>query len=285
MRVIRRAWQAGVVSPDRERAVAVEQQVELGVGQYTPDELARYARVSRALVKQWFGLGSRGRKRASPEKYLTFVDFAEVLALRAILLRRKLPVEAIREAVTHARKSFQVERPLAAPHKIYFLRDKIVLSPREGRECVTPPAFDFVEDSHQRYFEFDAHGKPIRYWAYPLLVAFPFEVSKTAFLAARDLLWLREWADRLPLVTVRMDPQVRFGEPTVHPTGYTAETLWEAVEVEGDVRKAAEAYRVSEAEVLVACAYVDHLRDGPPTSPPRGPRRVPRCTPRSAPSR
>jgi uncharacterized protein (DUF433 family) len=256
MLAIRRAWQAGVVSPDRERAVAVEQQVELGVGQYTPDELAKYARVSRALVKKWFGLGSRGRKRASPEKYLTFVDFAEVLALRAILLRRKVPLDAIREAVTQARKSFQVERPLATPHKIYFLRDKIVLSLRQGRECVTPPEFDFVEDSHQRYFEFDAHGKPIRYWAYPLLVAFPFELSKVAFLAAR------EWADRLPLATVRMDPQVRLGEPTVHPTGYTAETLWEAVEVEGDVRRAAEAYRVSEAEVLVACAYVDHLRDG-----------------------
>ena len=58
---------------------------------------------------------------------------------------------------------------------------------------------------------------------------------------------------------VVMNPKKRFGEPLV-PSGYTAETLWEAAKSEGSVEAAAKAYGVDRTEVELACCYFDFLQ-------------------------
>jgi uncharacterized protein (DUF433 family) len=56
-----------------------------------------------------------------------------------------------------------------------------------------------------------------------------------------------------------INPSKQFGAPVVMPVGYTAGALIEAVESEGSIEAAAEAYGVDEADVKLALRYDDML--------------------------
>jgi uncharacterized protein (DUF433 family) len=51
-----------------------------------------------------------------------------------------------------------------------------------------------------------------------------------------------------------------FGVPMMESCGYTAETLWNAVKVEGGVEEAASAYGVHAKTVQVALDYLESLK-------------------------
>jgi uncharacterized protein (DUF433 family) len=59
--------------------------------------------------------------------------------------------------------------------------------------------------------------------------------------------------------SVVMNPKRRFGEPVIPSCGYTAATLAHAVDSEGSIDAAAEAYGVSKEAVSVAVRYFDYL--------------------------
>ncbi len=75
------------------------------VGLYTPAEAAHYARVPTALMVRWIHGNKQGDAVVTAElpndieKTVTFVDFVQSLAIRAIRLHHRVPLQKIREAI------------------------------------------------------------------------------------------------------------------------------------------------------------------------------------------
>jgi hypothetical protein len=242
----------------RERLDVPTMELQLGVGQYTADEVAQYARLSLRTVKAWFFPGAK-----DPDRYLTFEDFVEALAVRTILLhRRGIPLDAIRQAVVDAEEgAFEMKKPLAKPHTILLADKKAAIEPRWVRGLPHPPELpgcDLVIDHHQYQVEFGTDEKPVRYWAFWRLP------DPGTFVLVGSSEQTAKWRFDLglghkPLQGVVLDPGIRLGEPVVLPSMYSAATLWKALLAEGGVVAAAKAYGVEPGEVMVARDYFDLL--------------------------
>jgi uncharacterized protein (DUF433 family) len=61
-------------------------------------------------------------------------------------------------------------------------------------------------------------------------------------------------------VSIELDPEIRFGQPRVMPSGFLVATLSDAAAAEGSLRNAARLYNVSPAEVELAVDYLTNLR-------------------------
>lgn len=59
---------------------------------------------------------------------------------------------------------------------------------------------------------------------------------------------------------IRMDPSIHFGQPFVQSVGITAERLASAVDEEGGIDAAADAFAVQRDDVEVAVRYIDSLQ-------------------------
>src|SRR5687768_6967785 len=109
----------------------------LGLGLYTPAEAAMYARVPTSTVSRWIhgttgGLPAvRAQVPASDEKVVTFLDFIQSLAIRAIRTTRKVPLNKIRETVERAHEQYGIEYPFARRHTTYLLGDEVLLDLRD----------------------------------------------------------------------------------------------------------------------------------------------------------
>jgi uncharacterized protein (DUF433 family) len=217
----------------------------LGVGMYTPREAAFYARIPTQRLTRWvFGDGHgdaviEKQVADSEEKIVTFLDFVQSLAIRAIRLRNKgIPLQTIRRAYDDAVQEYGIEYPFARPHQIFLLADTKRLIIKIGAD-------DYRELAGK------ARGnKMMSQIVEPFLTDLTFSDG----LAVEYTAWSEPDGGK-----ITMNPQHRFGEPTVIGCGYTARALWEANEVEGSVAAAAEAYGVEQKQVLMACKYYDHL--------------------------
>src|SRR5690349_307789 len=102
----------------------VAQNPKLGVGIYTVAEAAFYARVHPTTLHRWLYGTADGeavlRPEIEDEKIVTFVDFVEALAVRAIRLEHKLSLSKIRQAVKVATDTYGVLHPLAREHITYL---------------------------------------------------------------------------------------------------------------------------------------------------------------------
>jgi len=58
---------------------------------------------------------------------------------------------------------------------------------------------------------------------------------------------------------VTMDPEVRFGEPFIEATGYTAHALFNAYQTEVTLNRAAEIYGVEPRHIQLAIDFFDYL--------------------------
>jgi uncharacterized protein (DUF433 family) len=221
----------------------------LGVGIYTPSEAALYARVPAATLVRWIF----GNKMGDPvlrrqlidnrpdEKVVTFLDFVQALAVRVMRVQYQIPLDTIRKAIETARESYQVQYPLAMKHTTYLygrdvvikVGDKIVqVSPGEHKHGLM---LKEIVEIYMRDLSWDARGLAASYRA------FSVAIGKRSY-------------------EVSMNPTVRFGEPMVSSSGYSAQALWEAATTEGSVEAAARAYGVAPEEVEVACRYYDHIQ-------------------------
>jgi uncharacterized protein (DUF433 family) len=230
-------------------------EVQLCVGQYTREEVAKYARVSTTLVDRWCFKGEESKARSSAQRFLTFLDLVEAVMIRVILLHQKVALEAIRTAARLGSEAFGVERPLAKRHRILLSEDKIVIVPHtlDGWPLHPPRPDALTIDYHQRQFRFDAHGNPVLY--YPMGWFIPFEPTLDNPLSPPTAIIRRG----VP-TAVMMNPRVHLGEPIVLPSGYSAQTLWEALKTEGSVKDVAEAYGVHHEEVTLAFDFYNHLQ-------------------------
>ena len=225
---------------------------KLGIGIYSPAEAAFYARVSRRIMTRWVFGDASGKSvierelRESSEKVVTFLDFVQTLAVREVRNRHGIPLQRIRQGVDEARKRYDVEYPLASKHTIYLFSDR--KGKGHGQIVIRRP------DDNDQYVQLtgrDRNNLLIR----PVVEMFldDLQFDPETGLASRYSPMLQEGA------SIVLDPRRRFGEPIVDPCGYTAETLWDATNIEGGIEAAAEAYGVTISEVSLANRYFDSL--------------------------
>jgi len=214
----------------------------LGIGMYSPSEAAMYAHISTRMMSRWVhgdkggAAAIRAQVQDDKEKTITFLDFVQTLAIRAIREQKDVPLQKIRQAIdTAATKG--VKYPFARKHTTYWFDNNIhidvpdlglIQSSGKGRGqlALRPIVEVYLED-----LAFDAEGLANRYTPYQNLN-----------------------------IKIVMRPDYLFGEPVVESCGHTAWTLWQACLAEGSVEAAAKAYDVSENEVRVAFKYIDSIR-------------------------
>ncbi len=218
----------------------------LGVGLYSPAEAAMYARVKTQTLKRWVFGDGQGEAAFTPqitggeERTVSFLDFIQAMAVRAIRTQFDIPLPRIRTAVDLVESTLGILYPFARQHKTYVIREGsakgelaieinnrvIQISGKLKKQHLIGPIAELYMDK----VEFGTDGLACEY---------------TAWKAGPD--------------SIRMNPHLRFGEPIVAGCGYTARALWEAVQNEGSIKDAAEAYGVPEKQIRLACEYFDHL--------------------------
>jgi len=217
----------------------------LGVGLYSVAEAALYARITTGMMERWLHGDRKGaavlRPQLANERIVTFLDFIQALAVRAIRLEHHVPLPKIRQAVETSRRDFGVAYPLAMAHTTYLFGDDLVI--RLGED-------DYVQVS----------GEASRNRMITKIVEFYMtDVSFDPESRLARKFCLFAWRD----FQATMDPEVRFGEPIVATCGYTARALWEAYNAEGSIEAAASAYGVQPLEVEFAIRCYDHLLGKP----------------------
>jgi uncharacterized protein (DUF433 family) len=213
----------------------------MGIGLYTPAQAAMLARVRPQTMARWI----HGSGRSSPavraqlagdrEKTVTFLDLVQSLALRAIRLERKVPLQKLRRFVELAETKYGISYPFARPHTTYLFNDDIVL--RHG---------DSLIQLTGRY----KHQDLIR----PVAEFYMLCLSFTDGLASEYRAY--EYQDR----SIVINPHNRFGQPMVSPCGYSVKALVDSVRAEGSIEEAARVNDVAIADVYTALRYEDHLR-------------------------
>lgn len=214
----------------------------LGVGIYTPAEAAYYARVPTQTMTRWVHGDRRGdpvvhaQLEGTQERVVTFLDFVQALAVRAIRREFKIPLGKIREAVEQARTRYSVDYPFAMPHKTFLFDHDIHI------ELLR---LTLVQVSGKQKGQMVARE-----------IAEPYMVD----LTYADDLACRYYAYSYGTRQVIIDPARRFGQPFVEPCRCSVQSLLGAYRSEGSPEAAAKAYGVEEDDVLFAIRYEDHLQ-------------------------
>ena len=222
---------------------------QLGIGLYTPQEAAMYARVRTQTLNRWLFGSNQGKSVVRPQiqpdgdRTVTFLDLIQSLAIRSIRTQYKklVSIQKIRAAAEIARDEYGVEFPFAQPHKTFVIREgkhagEVVIQLTTGFVQITGKKKDqrLIGPIAELYLDqlvFDDDGYATEY---------------------------RPWSSQ-DAGSILMNPHQRFGEPLVEGCGYSACALWDATIAEGGVDAAASAYGVSPEHVKLACSYFDHL--------------------------
>jgi uncharacterized protein (DUF433 family) len=216
----------------------------LGIGLYTVDEAALYARVPSKTMSRWLFGDKQGRSVLDPaisssERIVTFLDFVQALHIRQIRTDTecKISLAKIREAIETARSTYGVKYPLAMEHTTFLYGKELIIrlrddqfvqlsGPHKHHQMISQIVRVYMKD-----LTFNAEGLAEKY---------------------------RAW--KFGSFDVQMNPAIRFGEPLLPTCGYSAQTLWEAAKVEGSIEAAAENYGVSPEEVEVGYRYWEQLQ-------------------------
>jgi hypothetical protein len=223
----------------------------LGRGLFSVPEAALYARVRPRMMSRWiFGNAGKAPRKAvfspeiaSGEKLVSFLDFVQTLAIRAIRLQRKVPLQKIREALASAQKHWNMQYPFAMRHTTYLV----------GKEIVIVPPRSSLEETKE-YVRVTGKHKD-NYLLKPVVELYLQNLDvdqESGFASGYTAFACRNG------VSVKMDPCQRFGEPLL-PSGYAAPTIWEAVDMEGGIEETARAYGIPREEVEAALWFFDYL--------------------------
>lgn len=210
---------------------------------YSIAESAFYAQVAPSMVSRWL-YGTGGGKPVfkteldSDEKIVTFLDFVQIVAVRTIRINHKLSLQKIRSAVNQAETKYKIQYPLAHRHTT-FLQEHT----KEIIIQIDPGQYVQVTGKHRDSQMLRAIIEP-----YIEDVGFNAEGLAESYCCHR---WGRQ--------QIVMNPHIRFGEPLVSNTGYTAEALYDAAIAEGSLKKAARAYGVTKSQVEAAFNFFESL--------------------------
>ena len=219
---------------------------KVGLGIYSVPEAAYYARLRTQTMRRWLFGNSQGDPVLDPEfgvseenQDVSFLDFVQSLAIRSITTSPKssrIPIQKIRQAVEDAKAMYGIQYPLAMRHKVYQLGNDLVIKTREneivgvsgthrGNKVITE-----IAEIYMRKIEFGDDGLVNRY---------------------------KIWGHGDDQIV--MDPKIRFGEPVFLKYGIPAETLFQAVNSEGNVLNASECHEVPQSAIFTAIDFFDHL--------------------------
>lgn len=239
----------------------------LSIGIYTPAEVAWYAREHTSTVTRWIVRGRGGapavvKRQAGPDdKFLTFLDFIQALAIASIRRQFQVPLQTIRRAVEEARERHGVEYPFAMNHATHLLDRWQDNYPKNPTKEDKANRFDlFIRKPDEDEAVYQLTGRFRGYKSFKEVVE--LYLKDVSFGADGMAIAYTAWSGNGGL-QVTMNPKRRFGEPLT-PSGYTAFCLSEAVKSEGSIDAAAKAYGVGRTEVELACSYIDYLRVRPP---------------------
>jgi uncharacterized protein (DUF433 family) len=219
--------------------VAVAENV-LGVGLYSIEEVALYARISRRLADRWFFGTSDGEATIMPQvidgKFISFLDFVQVMAIREIRQQKGVKLEKIRQLLTVADEQ-GIAHPFARKGITFQWHNELGLMLPDGR---------LIEASGK-------HRRSV--YLKEIVVLYKDDLGYDSDGIA-NLYHAWKWNG----CAVDMNPHLRFGEPIVTSCGYSAQSLWEAATDEGSIEAAARSYGVEKTEVETACRYFDMLQ-------------------------
>lgn len=217
----------------------------LGIGLYTPQEAAFYARIHTRTMKRWLYGDAQGSAVIDPERGETnrdvsFLDFVQALAIRSITNMPKetrVPLQKIRQAFIEARDRYGVTNPFAVEHRTFLFGNDVIIR---------------LGDDDYRPLTGKSRGN--------MMITEVVELYKQKLVYSdRGIANLYSpWGSGKSRIV--MNPKTNFGEPMFPEYGYTAHTLWQAAGAEGSVAAASKAYAVPELAILTACDYYDHLQ-------------------------
>jgi uncharacterized protein (DUF433 family) len=213
-----------------------------GIGLYTPREAAWLARVRTQTFNRWFFGDAHGsrvldpRLESSPgDRVVTFWDLIQAVAvrtLRANVHGARLSLQHIRTVIKSAERDYSIKYPLARKHTLYVYSNRLIL--RIGDEYI---GIEPGVDKDQLY-----HHKIIA----PFLEELEFDHDKMA----------DQWTPlRSENYYISLDANRRFGMPIVEPSGLLVESLTDAVDAEGSIEAAADAFEVETEAVNLAVKY------------------------------
>lgn len=237
-----------------------------GIGIYTPEEAGFYARVQTRLVNRWIFGNKQGpsvvaHQLEHKEKIVTFLDFVQMLAIRELRVKHKIPLQTIRDAVKEFHNEYGINYPFARQHVAYiFKRGK---DDKSGGLYIGQPG----DDGDRIYTKIAGtkKGQAVSRGQMALTKLVEFYMRDLHFnpdgLAEFYEAYCRPYNGNTKRVVLH--PGRRFGEPLVESCGITPQTLYEASLTEGSIEAAAYIYEVDQGDVDIACRYIDYLT--PPT--------------------
>ena len=219
-------------------------QDKLGVGLYTAAEAARYVRARPEAISRWVHGNAKGERVVRPkfdsddERVITFVDMVQALSIRAVRTQAsRVPLPAIRDAVRKVEDEHGIEYPLAHRHLLFYFDKSVFITLDESDAIVGLTNKDIGQHLSRPIVE-------------PYLEEIRFDDDGLA----------EKWT---PMTngehSIRLDPEIRFGQPIVSPLNILASTLAEAVVAEGSIEAAADAHGVERNAVVLAVKYFDSL--------------------------
>ena len=224
----------------------------LGIGLYTTREAARYARIpSAVMLSRWVhGTGRkapvmRPQLRGDAEKTVTFLDFAQAMAIRAIRVQEhsRIPLQKIRDAIAWLGDKHGVEYPLARRHKIIVFGDELWIDLED---------FPTKESEGQFALTTGHRGKDqtmIREVSELFLKDMDFHEGG---LASSYKLYHSNGS------VIAMTPSVNFGQPMM-ACGYSLDAVLDAYRNEGSTEAASQAYGIDPSDIELALACNDYL--------------------------
>lgn len=207
---------------------------------YSEAEASRLLRVSQSTLHYWLEGGVRGertyepiiRERATGRRYVTWTEFVEASLLREYRRIHQIPMVQLRAFIDNLRSEFGVPYPLAHELPLVSNRDLVekaqtqagldgefcLMAVTNGQFILTGPGYDFVE-----------------------------RVTWEDDIAAG---WRPHDDPRSP---VRIDPDVRFGRPSV--AGISTEVIWEHEDAGSEPEEIAKEFGIALECVTWALAY------------------------------
>ena len=218
--------------------ISLSKAAQTGIGLYSPQEAALYARMHPKTITEWFFNDHRFRASQidESERMIGFLDLVEALAIRDLRVVHKISWKKIREAIVNAKALFNTDYPFANEnHKIVLVggRDLNIVHRDQPGQLVE------IVGRHAGQAAIKEILEP---WVYD------FEFDRRVI--ARDYR-AYQYKDEV----VVMDPAIRFGSPVIQSCGYSAEILYEAAIAEGSTQAVAEEYEIDVACVDIATRF------------------------------
>ena len=234
----------------RVRKISITTITSTIYGRYSPQEyplysqydIARALKVPRSTLHSW--LKDSGQKPVisisdSPQ-FLNFLQLSEAFAIIYMRKTLKISLQKIRKASKYLKEKVDLDYPLIDPRirvgtgNIYFERAKEML-------LINATLHGQIESR-------DLIGEYIRRLDFKKNARFPYVLYP----------WIPgEEQTGETRKTIRIDPQIRFGQPTITGTGISVAAIQDRFEAGESMKYIANSYGIEREKVKDAIAYAD----------------------------